>query len=362
MARDPILDLFGDDPEMQQEIARVRALRGDPAKAQRLMRLGTVGAMSSDEGLRGIGDNLYRTGAVQEDRYNQAAEEAYTGLKQTRAQRAKDAEAQRRWEAEQARAAEQHKAQMALQWAQERRQAAQQGQDAWALMADPVNGGFVRYNKRTGEMMAVDPRTGAGLKPPQADASGLPPSGLRTTQPGMGKAPTEAEAKSGMRAGVSLDALKTIAESSPNARTPGMIETAANFFGMPSAQQTLIAGATGGAERNLVRGAQDAFIDSALTEMTGAAYTEHQIAAFRNRFMPNYFDDDISKQVKINAALDFVRQQAQAAGRSWSPERDMQFRQMMMSLSGMEQPQAQGVSPPPQQGGRPGDKYLGGGR
>jgi hypothetical protein len=156
---------------------------------------------------------------------------------------------------------------------------------------------------------------------------------------------------------------------------PGAIETAANVLGLPSAAQTFIAGATAGPERNVVRGAQDAFIDASLTEMTGAAYTEHQIAAFRNRFMPNYFDTPETQAIKSQAALDFVRQQAQAAGRAWTPERDMQFRRMMHVAA--QSPQAgadaapQGAaygtlgarpagSPAAARPGtpRPGDKYL----
>lgn len=163
MARDPILDLFGEDPEMQQEIARVRALRGDPARAQRLMRLGTVAAISSDQGLRGIGDNLYRTGAVQEDRYNQAAEEAYTGLKQTREQRARDAEEKRRWEAEQARLVQQHRDNMGLQWSQERRQAAKDAAELkklesggdWKVRVDPYGNPLGWMNDR-GDFMTPD--------------------------------------------------------------------------------------------------------------------------------------------------------------------------------------------------------------
>jgi hypothetical protein len=99
---------------------------------------------------------LSRIGAIQKDRYDQAAEEAYVGLKQTRAKAEADAEAKRRWEAEQAAAMQRHKDSMGLQWAQEQRQRRadelQASQDKWSPRVDPVTGAPIAWvNGRTGE-------------------------------------------------------------------------------------------------------------------------------------------------------------------------------------------------------------------
>jgi hypothetical protein len=291
---------------------------------------------------------LTRIGAIQKDRYDQAAEEAYTGLKQTRAKAAADAEAKRRWEAEQTTSAAQHRDRMALQWAQERRAAAQDARDEWSgPIADPVSGGWVVVSKRDpSKIRRIEGFSQGAVSDPNAPAGALPESGLRVTQPG-GKAPSEAEMKTGMRAGVGVNALTHLAGVPDDALTPGIAESTANFFGLPAAQQNAVAGMFGGPERVLAKGAQDQFIDQALTEMTGAAYTEHQLNAFRSAYLPTIFDNEASKAEKLNRAYEYVRGQAQAAGRAWTPERDMAFRQMMQQLAG---PAPEAAAPAGQRG------------
>jgi hypothetical protein len=194
--RDPILDLFGSDPEMSSEIARVRALRGDPLKAERLMRLGAVAGLSTDEGLQNMSGQLSRIGAIQKDRYDQAAEEAYTGLKQTRAKAASDAEAKRRWEAEQAAAMQRHKDSMGLQWAQERRQAAQNTQAArgsWMPWKDEYTGETGYFNPVTKERLDARGNPVGGGAQPQAPAQAPQPGGGIKSAPiegAFGLAPT----------------------------------------------------------------------------------------------------------------------------------------------------------------------------
>lgn len=327
-------------PQSQQRFGLVRSTLGPKAaEGEQQVQYGRQLIAAGDE-LRGR--QLIEDGQRKIDAYNEALGGAYSEGEQARVrQDERSTDAATRAAERAADAAEREKRAREDErrfGVTESRMRAQMNQAEWDLVPDPVRGGYMRINQRTGETIPVNfPATAAA-----ADNTGLPVSGLQVTQPG-GKAPTESESKSGTRAGVALGALGTTAGQDPKYRKPGLIETGAQFFGLPSSQQTLIAGATAGPERNLVRGAQDAFIDAALTEMTGAAYTEHQINAFRNRFMPNYFDTPETAAIKAEEALNFVRQQAVAAGRAWTPERDMQFRQMMQSVQ--ENPRAQQQGP-----------------
>jgi hypothetical protein len=182
----PYLDPFSEyealftDPEDRLELARIKALR-DPKSARRMQVLGAVGALATDEGLRGFGDNLYRTGAVQEDRGREAAERGMEGLKMTRQRAAERAESQGNWQKQFDAQQEQNRINNSLNARQEARMAASAAQGEWDVVPDPVRGGFVRINKRTGEIqpvsmpgMAGQGDQTAGLDMPILGAAGAP--------------------------------------------------------------------------------------------------------------------------------------------------------------------------------------------
>jgi hypothetical protein len=174
---DPILQVFGDDPEALKEFERIKALRGEVDTAKRLQRLGAVGALATDEGLRGFSDNLYRTGVGQEASRTQAMQEGYEGLKQTRS-RAKERAEEQAWR-EQQRADEQayRQQQLALQRAQEARMEAQASKGQWEKITDEYTGETSFLNLMTGERRDAQgtPVTGAGTPAAGSPAAGATP-------------------------------------------------------------------------------------------------------------------------------------------------------------------------------------------
>lgn len=188
MPYDPLLAVFGDDPEALKEFERIRALRGDVAAAKRLQKLGAVGAIASDEGLRGIGENLYRTGAVQEDRYNEAMQQGYEGLKQTRS-RAKEREEEKAWREKQHADDQAYRAQtLALQRAQEARMADESRRKpvgSWQPVTDEYTGETSFLNLTTGERRDSkgNPITGGSQAAAQPSGQGAPVAGAFGLQP-----------------------------------------------------------------------------------------------------------------------------------------------------------------------------------
>lgn len=319
------------------------------AQLRRQNAMGIVGQLMGVQPTQMAGQNL-QGGA---ENSLKLAMQQRTVAKEAAARESERKQAQANWQAQQEREARrdaEQQRQFAQQEARLGRQSAEGNKKRYDI--DPNSGRI--FDTFTGEFVTGAPGEGAA-----SDASGLPESGLRVTPQG-GKPPSESEAKTGMRTGVGVSALTQLAGVPESAMTPGKAESAAQFFGLPAAQQTAVAGFFGGPERLLARGAQDQFIDQALTEMTGAAYTEHQLSAFRSAFMPSVFDNEKSRAEKQQRAYEYVRQQAQASGRAWTPERDMAFRQMMQAMqsnpqSNTEQSQPQGEDP---RRGAPGDKYL----
>lgn len=361
--------------------ARAAALRGDPGNYGQESAAGMGGMMLRGPTAKRVSDALYTSGergkksyADQVDAETQTGREARkTALSQTM-QNMKDKRAAEAQAADDARQERQWQADYALRAAGERRQAAQSGQDAWAAIADPISGEIKIYNKKTGEWKDaqgnatdapmqsgpnVGPRAdGTGLQRPQSALPGatgmLPPR-----EQMMGKPPAEAQGKSGMRGGVTTQAMQTVEDvvgRNPSAQRPGIIETAGTLFGLPSETQQLVAQAAGGADRGLVRGAQEGAIDAALTEMTGAAYTEPQLATYRARFMPTILDNAESTAAKKQQFMEFIREQSTAAGRAWTPDREARLQELAKQIEANAGQGAPGVAQ-----GRPGDRYLRGG-
>ena len=178
MPYDPMLAMFGDDPEALKEFARVNALRGDVGKAQRLQRLGAVGALSSDEGLRGFGDNLYRTGIAQEEAHKRAMEEGYVGLKQTRARAAERAEEQAWREQQRQDQLDYQRQTLALQRAQEARlrdqnawQRQNQARGSWMPWKDEYTGETGYFNPVTKERLDARGNPVGATQAPQSDGT-----------------------------------------------------------------------------------------------------------------------------------------------------------------------------------------------
>ena len=204
------------------------------------------------------------------------------------------------------------------------------GESEWSNpVADTINGGWIVVHKRDpSRFMRInsDASTVAGGNagmPPPVGANGLIPF-----NPPAGKPPSEAETKAGMQGGISADAMvgaQNIIAKNPSAATPGWLETAGTLIGMNPEQQQLLAQVGGGPERGIVRGMQEGAIDSALTTMTGQAYTTEQKAGYKARFMPTTFDTPESRKIKATDFMQFIRQQSIAAGRAWTPERENQL-------------------------------------
>jgi hypothetical protein len=346
----------------------------DPVKRQ-----ATAQALRRQQGLGMVGQLMgvqptMQAGAAMQDQAQGSLRQALLkqqAAKEAAARASERQQAQANWQAEQERQQRQFQLNYGLQAAQERRLREQGQQDAYAIVADPVTGGFVRYNKKTGEVTPVSTTGGAPTPGGAPGAASQAPGGVQLAplQQAPGKPPTEAESKTGMRGGVGTNALQTaqsVIARNPSAAKPGYLETAGTLFGLSPEQQQLLTQAGGGADRGVVRSAVEGFVDSALTEITGAAYTPAQLATYRARFMPTILDNPQSRQQKTQQMIDFVRQQANAAGRAWTPVREQQLQQLVQAINmappqeGASQSAPQGPGAP--QGPRAGDKYLSGGR
>jgi hypothetical protein len=318
----------------------------DPVKRQ-----ATAAALRRQQGLGMVGQLMgvqptMQAGAAMQENAQGSLRSALAkqqAAKEAAARASERKQAQDNWQAEQTRQQKQFEANQALQWAQEKRARDSANQDAYAIVADPVTGGFVRYNKKTGEVTPVSTTGGA---PSPGGPSQFPqqsPNGVQLTplQQAPGKPPTEAESKTGMRGGVSTNALQVaqgVINRNPGAAKPGIMETAGTLFGLSPEQQQLLTQVGGGADRGIVRSAVEGFVDSALTEITGAAYTPAQLATYRARFMPTILDTPKSRQQKTQQMVDFVRQQSNAAGRAWTPLREQQLNQLVQAIN-MADPQ-----------------------
>ena len=311
------------------------------AALRRQYDYGTIGQLMGIEPTMRVGQS------AQEQAFGslRTAMDKQRAQKEAAARESERKQAQANWEAQMERDRARDAEQRRQFQIQEARLAGSAKDSEWSSpVADQINGGWVVVSKVDPNKfirIASDGTTSGTVESMGAgDASGLPPSGV--VRPG-GKPPTEGESKSGLLAATQVNTLNTIANADPSMRKPGFMESVITASGINPDAQTFLVGGVAGPERNTVRGAQDAFIDAGLTAITGAAYTPHQIAAFRNRFMPNYWDTEDTLKIKTDAAVEFARQAAINANRAWTPERDMQFRQMMGQLynGGIpQQPQA----------------------
>jgi hypothetical protein len=346
MPYDPLLAVFGDDPEALKEFERIKALRGDVSAAKRLQKLGAVGAIASDEGLRGIGDNLYRTGAAQEDRYKEALAQGYEGLKQTRS-RAKERADEQAWR-EQQRADEQaYRAQtLALQRQQEARlrDAAEQGK--WIVQADPVRGGFIRINTRTGEALPVDVggmgSAGGAQAPARKPGSFEMPAGIKLT---------ETEEKSRFFAQNMAEALPKLTAAVQGGYSPSRMD---QFAAGPPAS-----GIGGMVQQNIPRSmASDVgrefytngrqVLAAILRKESGAAITDDEWQNYGPMYLPWPGDSPEQIQTKIQNLYGITENMATGAGSArnyWTPLEQPNW-------SGPRQMNAPGGQAAPAGGGR----------
>lgn len=225
------------------------------------------------------------------------------------------------------------------------RLAASQSADAFAIVADPVTGGFVRYNKKTGEVTPVD--TG-GLGAPGRQPQFNPQLGMKPTE----KMKNDLMAIQQQR-GAIQGAL-------------GAVQQQPQAFGVsPTNLAEQFGGPIGAALAGWVRNPQDTAarsfvlnnVSSIINERAGAAQSVQELARLRG-FLPNETDSPEKVAAKFNAFLDYLNER-EAATRGYTPE------QLGMKPSGGALDQSPWQAPqgaaPQAPAARPGDKYLQGG-
>jgi hypothetical protein len=355
--QEALLQLFGEDPEAQQEMARIRALRGvgDVDAAKRLQRLGAASMLGTDQGLQNFGQSAYRTGVGQEQAYGSAMQEAYQGLKQSRARAAEQKQAQDRWEAEQKAAADRFRQQQSLAWAQEARQRERDAQEQWQVIADPVTGGFVKYNRRDG---TVEPIAPGGAAPGAEAPAKREIYGFALPATGVPKM-TEAEQKSmqfASRMAGAVPQLESIVIGEgyrPSAQDLSLLALAGKTPVMAAQVESRLS-----PEFRRYMDAAAPIVNAALRKESGAAITaEEWLRAFRE-WLPRPGEPDIvtaSKMGKIRNEMDSLASMSGTASRYWQspPAFEPQGAGLPGTQAGLP-----GLPQLPGGGNRAGDKYL----
>jgi hypothetical protein len=225
-----LYDLIGaDEPTAAEQAAAMqKALRRQSAA-------GVLGSLTGDKVLGQVGQGL-QAGAQRGEA--QLADVGQFRMQQATARRAQDETAR------------QHSAQMQRMDAQTQNERARIGlerqrldADAFAAVADPVSGGIVIFNKKTGQRVGQMPGGGGGFQPPQfspgapmlqpGDPGAAPPPGLAGGRPGASAAlgaggMKEAQRTAAVRAGEgSIGMNNAIQAGFPaNKGVPGLVETA----------------------------------------------------------------------------------------------------------------------------------------
>jgi hypothetical protein len=313
------------------------------AALRRQQKLGTLGTLMGVAPTQQVGAQL-QEGAQTSLRAAMAKQQA---AKESAARKAERELAQQNWQAEQAAQAARHREQMGLQWSQEKRQREQAERDAFQIVPDPVYGGFVRFNKKTGESEPVELSNrqvpGAGAGPRQPGFQDMPP-GLKLTetqeksrgfaQRMAGDVPiVEGLLAGGYEPNFKDFSLKMSTLNNPLVSAyaeKGMSEEGRKFFN-----------------------ASSKLVNAILRKESGAAITEYEWARAFADWLPRPGDSPEERQRKANnlrAEMDSMAQGAGPASRFWQPPE---------SGVAPTMPQAQGMSQPTApQGPRPGDKYL----
>jgi hypothetical protein len=179
--------------------------------------------------------------------------------------------------------------------------------ESWAVIADPVSGGFIRYNKKTGEYAPIGP--GGGAK-----GEGTLPQ----FNPALGMKPTE-KMKNDLLAiqqqRAAITGATGTAKMNPQAFGVSATNLAEQFGGAVGA-------AIAGWKRNPQDTAARSFVlnnvSKIINERAGAAQSAQELARLRG-FLPNEIDDVARVEAKFNSFLDYL-DEIEAATRGYTME------------------------------------------
>jgi hypothetical protein len=314
-----ILGLMGfeDDFDTPAKVrARVAALRGDPSKFENDQQYGLAGMMLRGPTAAKLSKTLYGQGAAGREAFDEEAtkenRQAQVIRQNALAQTMENIKGRRDSERQQREfdANEGYRKQnLALQWAQERRQAAADARQAdadargeFAAVADPITGEVIIYNKRTGERVHGAQSVGQGQQPQFNPAARVKPTekmrnDLAAIQQQRGTVQGAVNAVTGNPEAFGLNA-KSVAEQ----------------FGGPFGQ----------AVANWMRNPEDVAsralvmnnVSKIITERAGATQTAQELQRLRG-FLPNETDSPDMVMAKFNAFLDYLDEQ-EAATRGYT--------------------------------------------
>lgn len=313
------------------------------AALKRQQQLGIVGQLMGSGPTMRVGQHLQQ-GAQQS--FGEALQQQ-AQARQAAAQAAAQKQAQTNWQA--------HYDEQKRQFGEQQQRLKEQGeQSKWGVVADPVTGGFLRYNSRTGETQPVGPRgtvpTGATAP---TSASDLPVFNIDR----VGK-PTDQARNQLLSIRQQRGAIEgAVAAAQGNPQAFGVKQGLAEQFG----------GELGAAVSQWARNPQDAAarafvlnnVSAIINERAGAAQSAQELARLRG-FLPSDTDNVPKITGKFNAFLDYLDEK-EAATRGYSKQ-ELGLASRVKPATAVGAGAQGGVAPAQLPGGETGqtaaDKYL----
>lgn len=279
--------LLGEDPDAEAYAqALARAMQGQRS-------LGMTFQATGDKVLSPVGRGMVGDAGETERAAAELGGQRQARLltRQQLAQRAREAEVEAgRWQREQTERERSNRSSEGL-----RRAALDQ--DAWAIVADPVMGGLVRYNKKTGETAPARPGVAS------------PPAPGTSPAPGAGDAPALEDGPAGVKLtdaqGKAFSAVSRIREARR------MMDEAGYPSGLGGRKDAWATGASGGAlgaitpqeaasepgQRYFTAGRN--LIAALLRKESGAAITKEEWGELGPLYIPMPWDDDATRSNKL---------------------------------------------------------------